>query len=827
MSKSRLAHKFKSPYFRELLVLRDFMRLFVLFVLLCSALWLGAQGQTKSLTTTKINAEVKLDGSLRDSVWQLPRHDVAEDFVMFSPGNGEPIPEKYATKVKVYYSDEAIYIGANMHDPAPDSILTQYTQRDTYDENTAWFGVFINPFNDGLNDFNFWVTAAGTQSDSRTTAEGDDFGWNTIWSSAVAIHDSGWSCEFRIPYLSLRYPDNPNQDWGLNFIRNVRRHREQWSWNFIARNSGNRAEFQTGILKGMSDIQSPVRLSVIPYLSTYANSFKGEQSFDFNAGMDLKYGINESFTLDMTLIPDFGQVAVDRQFVNLSPFENRFQENRQFFTEGTELFSIGDIFYSRRIGGTPRNITGQNLGDTGTVQVRTEFTRLLNATKVSGRTGGNLGIGVLNAVTDESYTTLSNAEGEQERVLLEPLTNYNVVVFDQRFNRNSSVSFINTNVLREGEYTDANVAALVSSINLMDATYRIDASLKRSDRFKPDETQTGYETRLRFGDVSGNWQWAVLEEIRTDDYEINDLGFLQRSNQWRHYGEVSYQTFKPSGAINRMSHQLFGVYESLYEPRSYEEFYLGWNSFWLMRNFLGTGFDIFARPGETFDYFEPRRDGYRFAKPPFFTVSGFVSTDYRKTLALDANLSYTHVTDFNSNSVTLSMNPRLRLGDHFFGVGTVEISTQQDDIGYARDTDEEVFFGQRDVVSVTNAVEARYVFNPTTTLSINLRHLWTGFEYDETFLLQPQGQLEKGDFQNAEDLNFNTLNLDLRLSWWFAPASEMVLLYRNIIAANADAFQLNYARNLEQTFNAPSQNNLSLRISYFLDYNRVKQRLTK
>ncbi|MDZ7846411.1 MAG: DUF5916 domain-containing protein [Owenweeksia sp.] len=70
--------------------------------------------------------------------------------------------------------------------------------------------------------------------------------------------------------------------------------------------------------------------------------------------MDLKYGINESFTLDMTLIPDFGQVALDQQFVNFSPFENRFDENRQFFTEGTELFSIGDIFYSRRIGGTQK-----------------------------------------------------------------------------------------------------------------------------------------------------------------------------------------------------------------------------------------------------------------------------------------------------------------------------------------------------------------------------------------------------------------------------------------------------------------------------------------
>ena len=99
----------------------------------------------------------------------------------------------------------------------------------------------------------------------------------------------------------------------------------------------------------------------MPYVSSYVDDFNGKTTYDINAGLDLKYGINESFTLDATLIPDFGQVAYDEQFRNLRPFESQFDENRQFLTEGTELFNIGNLLYTRRIGGAPKNIQGVNL----------------------------------------------------------------------------------------------------------------------------------------------------------------------------------------------------------------------------------------------------------------------------------------------------------------------------------------------------------------------------------------------------------------------------------------------------------------------------------
>jgi hypothetical protein len=115
--------------------------------------------------------------------------------------------------------------------------------------------------------------------------------------------------------------------------------------------------------------------------------------------MDIKYGINDAFTLDAILIPDFGQTKFDDQILNLGPFEQQFNENRSFFTEGTDLFSKGDLLYSRRIGGRPNN--QPTVAENETIIENPSSVDLINALKVSGRTKGGLGIGILNAVTKD------------------------------------------------------------------------------------------------------------------------------------------------------------------------------------------------------------------------------------------------------------------------------------------------------------------------------------------------------------------------------------------------------------------------------------------
>ncbi len=782
-----------------------------------------AEIDRKSIPAQRASSIPIIDGKLDDEAWKDA--PIARDFVMFEPDNGAPEDERFPTEVRVLYTDDAVYIAAMLYDPSPDSILTQLTQRDEYNQNTDWFGFFINPYNDGLSDFNFWVTAAGTQADSRTTEDEDDFSLNSVWSSAVQITDEGWVMEAEIPYIALRFPKNPVADWGLNFMRSIRRSRRTYSWNFLDLGSGFRLEYQCGLLKGMAAIDPPVRLSVMPYASAYLDDIDGTTTSDFNAGLDLKYGINESFTLDMTLIPDFGQVAFDQQFLNLTPFENRFEENRQFFTEGTELFTIGDMFYSRRIGGQPKNIRGADLNESDSVEIRQEFTRLLNATKISGRTKGNLGIGILNAITDDNFSERIE-NGVETKVLTEPLTNYNVLVLDQRFNRNSSVSLVNTNVMRKGSARDANVAGLLTTLYDRSGNYKLDASIKQSALFENDEVNTGYHARLRIADGGGHWRWALNQNLFTDNYEINDLGFQQRNNQFRQYGEIEWRTIQPVGSFNRITQKVFAVYASLYSPFRYEEFYVGYSAFQLMRSFFAFGLDITVAPVEGYNYFEPRQAGRWFRLPDRYNASAFISSDYRRVIAIDSRLSADVWGDMGRSMLTYRLAPRIRLGDHFFTTVISEITRTVNDYGFVPDTvDSEVFFGRRNNIEVVNSIDASYVFTPLSSLSLAVRHSYTDVDYQSFYLLEQDGSLTAADLSGVNDLNFNTFNVDLKFSWWFAPGSELVLLYRNVIASIDNEVGDSYFENVDGVLRSPMQNNLSVRLTYFLDYHTVRKRL--
>ena len=806
--------------------MKSFRALPLFLILIHSVIASGQEDvMRKTIPATRSSERPKIDGDLSDAVWEAA--PIAKDFVMFEPQNGGPVNKNMQTEVRVLYDDNAIYISAKLFDQSLDSILTQLTQRDSYNENNDWFGFFINPYNDGLSDFNFWITAAGTQADAKTTVNGDDFSLNSVWKSAVQITDWGWTVEAEIPYIALRFPETPVKDWGINFMRNVRRNRETSTWNFLDKSSGYRFEYQCGLLTGMTNIDPPVRLSAMPYLSAYADDFDGTSNYDINAGLDLKYGINESFTLDMTLIPDFGQVAFDQQFLNLSPFENRFDENRQFFTEGTELFTIGDLLYTRRIGGEPKNIRGQDLNSNDSVSIKQEYTRLLNAVKVSGRTKNNLGIGVMNAITDDNFS-IKIENGVETKLLTEPLTNYNVLVLDQRFNRNSSISLVNTNTMRKGAAHDANVAALLGSFISKSGKYSLNVAGKQSAIFENNTIDDGYSGWWELQDVDGLWRWEIGQWIATDNFDINDLGFQQRNNEQVQYASLEYRSIQPKGKFNRVEHEVWTSYRFLQRPYRYEYLSFFYRVFGLTRSFFASGADITVRPIDSYDYFEARKFGRQFKLPPLAEASSFISTDYRKTIALDAGVRGGYQSDFDRYFYSIRVAPRFRFGDHFFAVIESIVTDTRNDFGFVPDTlENSIFFGRRNTFSVENIINAQFVFTPTSSLTLALRHSYTDVDYLSFYFLENSGELTPFDLGGVNDLNFNTFNIDLKYSWWFAPASELVLLYRNVIANAGKTVGESYFQNLDRTLQSPMQNNISIRLTYFLDYNSTRNRLKR
>jgi hypothetical protein len=426
--------------------------------------------QEKSLEAFKINTPIKIDGILDESVWNQAA--IADSFIENSPNYGAVA--KHPTIVRVLYSDQAIYVGAYMYDD-PKKIRKQLTARDGEQrQDIDYFSVFFDTYNDNQNGYQFLVTARNVQTDGRLVANRvsqfglpTDYSWDAVWESKVTIQKDGWVVEMKIPYSALRFSKKEVQDWGINFQRYSRRYSESAFWNKVDPNQNGFVN-QFGNLTAVKNIVPPLRLSFLPYITTGVRTTpfadgSTKTTVLRNGGMDVKYGVNESFTLDATLIPDFGQVVSDNVVLNLTPYEVQFQENRPFFTEGIELFNKAGLFYSRRVGGTPSNYSTiqSDVQNNPNLELISNpgITQLYNATKFSGRNKSKLGIGIFNAVAAQmNAEVLDKTTGKINKIESEPLTNYNIIVLDQALKGRSSITFTNTNVLRSGGARNANVS---------------------------------------------------------------------------------------------------------------------------------------------------------------------------------------------------------------------------------------------------------------------------------------------------------------------------------------------------------------------------------
>ncbi|HEY2725945.1 MAG TPA: DUF5916 domain-containing protein, partial [Parafilimonas sp.] len=492
---------------------------------------------------------------------------VMTDLIAFRPVIGAH--EDYADRTVAYlmYNDEGIYFSGFCYERTKDSIATQLLGRDSF-STSDYVGIIFDTYNDKLNGFEYFVTALNEQWDAKMdppapNTNNEDFTWNAVWESGTKITDSGWSFEMFIPFSAIRFGKKDIQNWGFNITRRRRKTEQQYTWNPIDPNV-NGFLTQEGIWQGLSNIKPPLRLQFSPYFSFYENHYPYNQTglknwtSQVNGGMDVKYGINQAFTLDATLIPDFGQVQSDNQVLNLTPFEVKYNEYRPFFTEGTELFSKGNLFYSRRIGGEPidiNNVYGDTTNNEVVLKNPTE-SKIVNAIKVSGRTQSGLGIGILNAVTSSEYATLQNTVTHDiTKIETTPLVNYNIIVLDQTLKHNSSVSFVNTNVLRSGTTYDADVSAGLFELYDKKNTYDLGGEFAVSNLFNylpNNKTQTGLTHELHLNKTSGHFLFTIQQQRVDDKFSSNDLGYFTNNNYLNHYLYLGYSWTKPKSWYNNI-----------------------------------------------------------------------------------------------------------------------------------------------------------------------------------------------------------------------------------------------------------------------------------
>ncbi|HYO21955.1 MAG TPA: DUF5916 domain-containing protein [Flavisolibacter sp.] len=825
-----------------------------LFGTLC---WVHALLAQKTLTAIKSQASPVIDCKLDDAIWQAA--PVATNFIQTFPSFG--IPASTKTDVRILYNDNAVYIGAYLHDD-PALIRRQLTARDGEQrQDVDYFSVFFDTYNDQQNGFQFLVTTANVQSDTKLNANASygfgEFGdrtWDAVWQSRVKMVADGWIVEMRIPYISLRFAKKDVQTWGLQFLRFSRRNNESSYWNPVNPNENGYIQ-QFGKYTPLENIHPPLRLSFSPYLTGGIRYNPAGSTTDRewlrNGGMDVKYGINESFTLDATLIPDFGQVISDNLVNNLSPFEIRFQENRPFFTEGTELFNKAGLFYSRRIGTIPGGYYDvQNLeGAEYSIEKNPSVTQLYNAIKFSGRTKNKLGIGVFNAVTAPMRATLQNNFTKRDTLVeTEPLTNYNIIVLDQALSGRSSITFTNSSVIRNGNSRDANVSAFDWSFFSKDNNYRFRGTTRYSKifGFTPytgninlvDDTvrmngrlyvhpYDGFNTTLQFGKVSGKVQYNLSANIESNDYDPNDLGYNQAPNDVAYTANISYNQLTATDKFINYNYSLNARYGSMYKPFAYNQMEIWGSAFWWFKNFWDVRVNLGTQPYDQHDYFELRTPARYVLKQAFHYVSLNGSTDSRKKLYVSFNGGYARTEIENGTYIEVGGGVRYRFSDQL--TLSLDMSRQDDQtqVGYAflREANGEPIIGYRRNLGVTTIVSGIYNFTSRLNLTMRTRHYWNQVAYRDFFNVAADGSHIKRAFIAGQDENYNLFNVDAFLTWDFRLGSRIIVGYKNWIGNPYGVMgQTNYLQNLKGIFSTSHGNELTVKLIYFLDYNQLRKK---
>ena len=808
----------------------------VKFIVFITIVFFGIQVHSQwELPAHFAKDKIQLDGKLDEKDWALAKPSDVEFTTI------RPIPalkSKRKTEVKFLFNNEAIYIAAVCYDQK-DSISKVFTVRDDYSPNADLFSIYLDTYNDHQNGFYFGVTSQGVQLDAKIFNGDFSDQLNLVWNSKVVKTDEAWVVEICIPYSAIRFPKKDVQQWNVNFSRQIARYREESTW-FPVNPDFENYLVHSGKVVGVKEIYPPLRLGLIPYVSTYLNKNKNmPMSKSLFGGMDIKYGINESFTLDVTLVPDFGQVIYDNQVLNTSPFEIQFNENRQFFTEGMELFNKSGIFYSRRIGiQAPWEVLQTNLKENEIIASIPGTAQLYNATKFSGRTKKGLGIGVFNALSAPNVATAYNTTNDSSRTFTaSPLTNFNAVVFDQNLRNNSSVTLTNTNVIRQGAFYDANVTSFNSNLNSKGNKFFLNTKATLSQKLYPQLNEMGFNYGIGAGKQRGNFVFNGNVFVENDTYDPNDLGFNPMNNRKVATAYVAYRYYKPFWKITKCNTNVSLSYNRLYNPDVYTSASVEWSAFAMTKKYHAFGLNAYSAFTKSYDYFEPRTWGYFYLVPRWSGFGGWISTNYQKKLALDINASFTTYENYSDWKVyNLALSPRIRVSKKCLLIYNWNIESTRNDIGYAYqfgtpvDTIQGILFGKRNRNNLTQLIELNYTLTNRMNISLRTRHYWSVLKYEDFYTLNQNGTLEAnptlgldGQGISAFNLNYNAITVDLAYRWVFLPGSELSLVWKSAVFSSVKEVTSNYFQNLDNTLNLGLNNGLSIKVLYWLDAQSIKK----
>lgn len=373
------------------------MKLLLLAALMSAAptVYDGRSGSI-DVAPPRIDQAIEIDGKLDEAVWSQAA--VLSGFSRYAPLDGAPAEN--ATEVLVWYSPTAIHFGIRASAPAG-SVRATLADRDHLQSDDHIL-IFLSTYNDGRQALVFGVNPLGVQLDGSLAEgmrgsgggfgglvsgrEAPDLNPDYVFQSKGRITESGYEVEVRIPFKSLRYQSQPEQDWGIHITRVVPYQGIEDTWAPAKRDAASFLS-QAGHLKNLRDLRRGLVLDVNPVTTAKLDGREGSSGWAYDGsrpefGVNLRWGITPNLTMNGTINPDFSQVESDAGQFTYDPRQALFfPEKRPFFLDGSEQFATpNNLIYTRRV------------------------VSPIAATKVTGKVTGRTSLAYLAAVDDASLS---------------------------------------------------------------------------------------------------------------------------------------------------------------------------------------------------------------------------------------------------------------------------------------------------------------------------------------------------------------------------------------------------------------------------------------
>jgi hypothetical protein len=877
----------------------------VLTVCLLMFCIVAAKADDGQLRAIKLSHPVDIDGKLTETVWRttLP----FSQFKQKEPHQGEPPSEK--SEVWVAYDDNALYIAARLYDSQPDSIIALLSRKDNLN-NADWFGVFIDPYLDRRTGNYFVVGPAGSVGDGVLyNDDWDSDDWDGVWEANAQIDEEGWTVEMKIPFSQLRFHDTPQQVWGINFRRDIGRKNEQDYLVYTPRmESGFVSRFYQ--LTGMKGIKPSNAVEVLPFATTKAeythpapgNPFNNGSRYTPDLGADIRYGISSNLILNATVNPDFGQVEVDPAVVNLSDVESFFSEKRPFFVEGANIFTnygqgggknywnfnfpYTTPFYSRRIGRSPHG--NDTLSATDFMEVPFA-TKILGAGKITGKVGDGWNVGTIHAVTAQEFADYK--VGTVRNVAeVEPMTYYGVGRVQRDFNdgrqgfgilvTHTQRQFSN-NALRNGLNTDGSFAGfdgwtfLDSSktwvmtgygnlSHVAGSTARITQLQRNSQHYfqRPDASHvkvdsnatsmSGYAGRFYLIKQQGNFFFNSSFGVIDPNYEVNDLGFLSRTDVINMHVGGGYNWTEPDGIFRRK--ELGGGFGQSYdyEQNLLHRVLVQFGYFQLI-NYYAVNWSIAINPNETVNN-RRTRGGPLTLNKTGWEYNFFLNSDYSKAVVVEA--SFNAYTSDYSKYANYSLWIQYRPSQNITVSAGPQFENERQELMYIGSYDEpaslatygkQYLFSRLDYKSISANIRLNWTFTPTLSLQLYLQPLISSGAYSQyKELIKPKSdqyllygtrtstlQFEKTANQYVVDadgagpstpktfdnpnFNFKSLRGNAVLRWEYLPGSVLYFVWTQNRSDSESNGELRFHRSLNRLMNTKADNIFLMKLSYYLN----------